>query len=109
MAELDAYFCTHEFLMPYTSRSRLWWQHILQTTAQLEFISTCPPRCRSLVTQWIAPLKPTKVTLITMILYTLENSIRDIRPFCRPLFCHSSVVKYTSSLAEAEPLWDLTT
>jgi len=27
-----------------------------------------------------------------MILYNSENNIRDIRPFCRPLFCHSSVV-----------------
>jgi len=26
-----------------------------------------------------------------------ENSICDIRPFCRPLFCHSSFVKYTLS------------
>jgi len=33
-----------------------------------------------------------------MILYNLENSISDIRPFCRPLFSHSGVVKYTSSL-----------
>jgi len=24
----------------------------------------------------------------------LEKSVRDIRPFWRPLFCHSSVVKY---------------
>jgi len=36
--------------------------------------------------------KPTKVTLFIMILYNLENSIRDTRSFCRPLFCHSSVV-----------------
>jgi len=41
----------------------------------------------------IAPLKPAKVTLFTIILYIPENNIRDIRPFCRPLFCHSSVVK----------------
>jgi len=33
-----------------------------------------------------------------MILYNSENGIRDIRPFCRPLFCHSNVVKYTSCL-----------
>ena len=43
------------------------------------------------------PLKPTKVTFFTTILYNSENNIRDIRPFCRPLFCHCSVVKYTSS------------
>jgi len=30
----------------------------------------------------------------------LENTIHDISPFCRPLFCHSSVVKYTSSLLQ---------
>ena len=42
---------------------------------------------------WSPPLKPTKVTLLAMILYYSENSIRDTRPFCRPLFCHSSVVK----------------
>jgi len=33
-----------------------------------------------------------------MIMYKLENNIRDIKPFCRPLFCHSSAVKYTSFL-----------
>jgi len=43
----------------------------------------------------IAPLKPTKVTFFTMILFNSENNIRDVRPFCRPLFCHSRVVKYT--------------
>jgi len=48
----------------------------------------------------IAPLKPTKVTFFTMILNNSENSIRDVRPFCRPLFSHSSVVKYTSSLLQ---------
>jgi len=30
-----------------------------------------------------------------MILCISENSIHDIKPFCRPLFCHSSVVKYS--------------
>jgi len=29
-----------------------------------------------------------------------ENSICDIKPFCRPLFCHDSVVKFTSSLLQ---------
>ena len=46
------------------------------------------------------PLKPTKVTLFTMIFYHSVNSIHDISPFCRPLLCHSSVVKYTSSLLQ---------
>jgi len=41
----------------------------------------------------IYPLKPTKITSFTMILYHSEHSIRDVRPFCRQLFCHSSVVK----------------
>ena len=45
-------------------------------------------------------LKPTKVTLFTVILHISENSIRDIRQFWRPLFFHSSVVKYTSSLLQ---------
>jgi len=36
-----------------------------------------------------SPLKPTKVSLFTILLYNSENSIRDIRPFCRPLFCHN--------------------
>jgi len=48
----------------------------------------------------IAPSKTYKVTLFTMILYNLDNSIRDIRPFCHPLFCHGSVVKYSSSLLQ---------
>ena len=26
-------------------------------------------------------------------------TVRDLRPFCRPMFCHSSVAKYTSSLS----------
>jgi len=46
------------------------------------------------------PLKCTKVTFFTLILNNLENSIRNIWPFCRPLFCHKSVVKYTSSLLQ---------
>jgi len=35
-----------------------------------------------------------------MIFYNLENSIRDIRPFCHPQFCYSSIVKDTSSLLQ---------
>ena len=46
------------------------------------------------------PPKPTKVTLFAIILYNLENSIRDIKPICRPIFCHSSAVKYASSLLQ---------
>jgi len=48
----------------------------------------------------IAPLKPRKVSLFTMIFYNSENSTCDIRQFCRPLFCHRSVVKYTLSLLQ---------
>jgi len=44
------------------------------------------------------PLKLTKQTFITIISYSLKNYIRDIRPFCLPLFCHSNVVKNTLSL-----------
>jgi len=39
-----------------------------------------------------------ELTLFTMIVYNSENSIRNTKLFCRPLFCHRSVVKYTSSL-----------
>jgi len=66
-------------------------------------IARTPNFCRSRgepMRDAIAPLNPTKVSLFTMILYNSENNIRDIRPFCRPLFCHSSVVKYTSSLLQ---------
>jgi len=41
----------------------------------------------------IASLKPTKVTLFTLILYNFQKNIRDIRPFCRLLFCHSTAVR----------------
>jgi len=47
-----------------------------------------------------SPLKPTEVTFFTKILYNAGNSIRVIRPFCRPLFCHNSVVKYTLCLLQ---------
>jgi len=33
-----------------------------------------------------SPKKPTKVTFFTMIVYNLDNSIRDTRPFCLTLF-----------------------
>jgi len=35
-----------------------------------------------------------------MILYNSEDSIGGIRKFCRPLFCHNSVVKYASSVLQ---------
>jgi len=47
-----------------------------------------------------SPLKPTKLILVAMIFYNSENSTRDIRSFCRLLFCHSNVVKDTSSLLQ---------
>jgi len=47
-----------------------------------------------------APLKPTEVTLLIIILYNSEYSIRGLRPIYHPLFCQSSVVKYTSSLLQ---------
>ena len=46
----------------------------------------------------IAPLITYELTLFTMIVYNSENSIRNTRLFCHPLFCHISVVNYTSSL-----------
>jgi len=42
--------------------------------------------------------KTYELTLFTMVGCNSENSIRSTRPFCQPLFCHRSVVKYTSSL-----------
>jgi len=55
----------------------------------------------------IAPLlKPTKDTLFAMILYNSENSIRDVRTFCCPLFRHSSVVKYTLSLLQQQSCYE---
>ena len=55
------------------------------------------------------PWKPTKVTLFTIILYNLKSSSCNIGQFCRPLFWHSSVVKFTSLSYIAKLLWDLTT
>ena len=52
------------------------------------------------------PLKPTKVTFFTIILYNSGNNIRDIRSFFRPLFCHESVVKYTSSLLQCRSRYE---
>jgi len=34
----------------------------------------------------IAPVKPTKVTLFTIILYDSKNSFCDLKPFCRLWF-----------------------
>ena len=36
-----------------------------------------------------------------------ENSVRDIKPFCCPLFCHSSVVKYTLSPLSSKAVMSL--
>ena len=71
-----------------------------------------PPLWKSLKSRIgaIAPLKPTKVTLILMFLYNSENSIRNTRPFGRPLFHHSGIVKYTSSLLQQRSrywIWQL--
>jgi len=52
-------------------------------------------------------LKPTKVTFFTTIIHNSENNSRDIRSFCRPVFCHSSVVKYTSTLLQNKPVMRL--
>ena len=51
------------------------------------------------------PLKPTKVTLFSTILYNSENNIHDVRPVCCRLFCHILAVKnhakkYTSSVLQ---------
>jgi len=44
--------------------------------------------------------KTYKLTSFTTIVYNWENSIRDVSQFCRPLFSHSSVVRYASSLLQ---------
>jgi len=46
------------------------------------------------------PPKAYESNLISHDFCNSENDIRDIRPFCRPLFCHSSVVKYTPFLLQ---------
>jgi len=46
----------------------------------------------------IAPPKTYEVTLFTMIVYNTENSIRNTKLLCHPLFFRRSVVKYTPSL-----------
>jgi len=48
----------------------------------------------------IAPRKTEKVTFFAVIFYNSENNTRDTRTFCRPLFCRSCVVKYTSSVLQ---------
>jgi len=52
------------------------------------FGKTCEETIKNVLTkkggEAIVPLKPTKVTLLSMILYYSENSIHDLRPFCRP-------------------------
>jgi len=50
------------------------------------------------------PLKPTKVTLFTMVLHNSEYSIGDIGPCCPQLVCHRNVVKQNFiSLAVVNP------
>ena len=42
------------------------------------------------------PVKPTKVTLFIMIFYNSGISIRNIRPFCRALFCEVCLISLTA-------------
>jgi len=49
-------------------------------------------------------LKPANATLLIIILYNSENSIHDIRPFCRPIFCHRSVVNKLHLSYSSEPI-----
>jgi len=51
--------------------------------------------------------KTYEVTFFTTILYNSENNIRHIRSFYRPIFCHSSVVKYTLTLLQSKPVMRL--
>jgi len=52
----------------------------------------------------IATTKLTKLTLFSMILYNSDNSIRDMRTFCHPLFCHSSVMNILHLSYSSEPV-----
>ena len=82
------------------------WNHKFETDANpwwfLRAIVGCnvtAPRGWSRGGDWgDFPPKTYESNFFTVILNNSENIIRDIRPFCRPLFCHCSVVKYTSSL-----------
>ena len=55
------------------------------------------------------PYKSYESNFIHRNLCNSENSIRAITSFCRPLFCHSSIVKYTSPLLHkgAAGVWGL--
>ena len=107
---LECYEDYNQIVVPIYSSSRWWNGNYIFSKGN------ATPTCR-LQTRWFAwhafcsrgdwgdrpTLKFTtlftmKVTLFTMILYNPQKSIRDIRQFCRPLFCRSSVVKYTSLL-----------
>jgi len=46
----------------------------------------------------IAPVKPRKITLFTMILDNSENITLDYKAILRSIVCHSSVVKYIALL-----------
>jgi len=72
---------------------------IRQTGVHLGGITPLPGqgRIQGAIGMISPPIQPANITLFTMFFYNSENSIRDIRPFCRPLFCHSIVVNYTSS------------
>ena len=53
------------------------------------------------------PLKPTKVTLFTMILYYSEKSVRAIRPFCRPYFVTAVLWTILHLSCSSEPVMRL--
>ena len=58
----------------------------------------------------LPPPKTYESNFIHHVFCNSESSIRNIKPFCRPLFCYNSVARCTSSLfTEAKPLSDLTT
>jgi len=71
-------------------------QHRAQKTSLCQHVSKGESRRGRLGQS--PPLKPKKVTLFSIILYNLENKIRDIKPLRRLLFCHNSFVKHISSL-----------
>ena len=78
-----------------------------QTVLNLWYVETISVR-RGVITGakpggwlgWSPPTKTYELTLLAMIVHNSVNIICSTKRFYHPLFCHSSVVKYTSSLSQ---------
>jgi len=81
----------------------------LASLLQRQPASTCQPSNRGWIQGGDCPFKTCKSGLFTMIFCTSENSIRDMRSFCR-LFGHSNCYEvYFIPGTVAKPLCDLIT